>query len=132
LVWEIHFHEDLAVVETEFDGVVSGDEMLEAAQARIAAGKRHKTHLFIIDAKKMIAPRSATVEVYEIPTKIYPKTLAERASRIAVVAPDDPDSVWVANFFEDVCINRGWQTRVFRDKPTAIAWLQEPSALNFD
>lgn len=130
--WKITFLKDLGILETVFDGEVSGEEMLIAAEERIAAGKKHGTHLFIINARSMIAPRSATVDVYEIPTRIYPKNQANRVSRIAVVAPEDPGSVWAAGFFEDVCVNRGWQTKAFRDRGNAIEWLQEPSRAKSD
>ncbi len=132
MTWEIHFIEDLNIVETVFVGPSTGPELLEAAKTRIKVGKRHNTNLFIINAKAMIVPRSVTVEIYEIPSRIYPENRADRQSCIAVVIPTDPDSLWVNSFFEDVCFNRGWLTKSFRDRANAIEWLLEQSNANND
>jgi len=123
--WEIRYNPEEQIVESVFNGVVSGEDMFDAAQARIRKGKEHGISRFILDAKNMIAQRSATMDVFNIPTKMYQEYSVERTTRIAVIEPKDPDSAWVSQFYEDLCYTRGWSVKICRDRETAVAWLQE-------
>ena len=98
--------------------------MLEAASARIAAGKEKNTTDFMIDAEQMIVSRSATMDLFKIPTQVYQDNEAERSSRIAVIKPIDPDSQWIAKFYDDLCTTRGWTAKIFTDREAALNWLR--------
>ena len=97
--------------------------MLEAAAERIRIGKVQNVTRFLLDASKMIAPRSATMDVFKIPTIVYQEKEVDRATRIGVVAPTDRDSGWIVRFYEDLCYTRGWSIKICRDRQNAIDWL---------
>jgi len=123
--WSLEYLENLQIVELTISGRVSGDELKEAATARIALGQEEGVHKYIINARHIDAPESATPEVYDIPTKMYAEKNLSRASQIAVIAPLSSESMWVTGFYEDICVNRGWRVRTFLDRDLAIDWLRE-------
>ena len=123
MAWHIRRIDD-GIIETVFEGLVSGEEMLEAAAERIRIGKVQNVTRFLLDARKMIAPRSATMDVFKIPTKVYQEKEVDRTTRIGVVPPADQDSGWIVNFYEDLCYTRGWSIKICRDRQNAIDWLR--------
>jgi hypothetical protein len=123
--WSLEHIENLQIVELTISGRVSGDDLKEAAAARIALGQEKGIDKYIINARHIDAPESATPGVYDIPTKMYAEKNLSRASQIAVIAPLSSESMWVTGFYEDICINRGWRVRTFLDRDFAIDWLQE-------
>jgi hypothetical protein len=123
--WSIEYIEDLQIVELTISGRVSGDELKEAAAARIALGQEKSADKYIIDVTHIDAPESATPEVYDITTRMYAEKNLSRASQIAVIAPISSESMWVTGFYEDICVNRGWRVHTFLDRDLAIDWLQE-------
>jgi len=125
MTWTVEFHSDSKLVELTFSGRVTGQELMEAAAERIELGREKGATMYLIDAAEMVAPRSTTLNVYEIPEKIYVEKDMDRTSRIAVVVPSDSESHWVADFYEDVSVNRGWCVHKFTDRTSAIDWLQE-------
>lgn len=124
MIWEIDYDDEEQIVVLTLSGVVPGPEMLEAAEARIKAGREKNTTRFIIDAEDMIAPRSATMDVFSIPTQVYQKNKVDRKTRIAVITPRDPQSEWIAGFYDDLCTTRGWTVKIFADRPGALGWLR--------
>lgn len=123
--WNLEYHEDTQIVELVITGRVSSEELLEAASARIAFGEENRTDKYIINARHIDAPRSTTLAVYDIPTRIYDEKGLSRDSAIAVVAPIASESIWISSFYEDLCVNRGWRVETFLERSRAIEWLQD-------
>lgn len=125
--WNLEYHEDVQIIELHISGRANGDELKEAAAARIVFGKEKAVEKYIINVIHLEAPRSTSTAVYEIPTRLYDDEGLSRNSMIAVIAPMDAKSMWAANFFEDLCVNRGWRVETFLDRDRAVDWLLEPS-----
>lgn len=125
--WNVEHNEDLQIVELTISGRVSGDDLREAAAARIALGQEKGIDKYIINVRHIDASESMTPDIYEIPTKIYAEKNLSRSSQIAVIAPLASESLWVTGFYEDICVNRGWRVHTFLDRDRAIDWLQEPA-----
>ena len=123
MVWNVDLGEDRQVVVLSFDGQVTGPELLEAAAARIEFGKNTGVDKYIIDARNMIAPKSAIMDVMDIPNEVYSEKKMSRSSLIAVVRPRNPASVWIAEFYENASVLRGWRVRTFDDYDSALQWL---------
>jgi hypothetical protein len=123
MVWQVDFDEDSQVVVLKFNGVVTGPELLEAAAARIELGKKVGTDMFIIDALKMIAPKSTIMDVLDILKEVFVEKKMERTSLIAVIRPQNPTSAWIAEFYENASILRGWRVRTFDNHKSALFWL---------
>ena len=65
----------------------------------------------------------SVVDLYDLPT-LYEEQGLERGSKGAVVLPAANAKVAEdARFHETVCLNRGWQVKVFTDCQEAIDWL---------
>lgn len=124
MVWEIKLDEDTQVVVISYSGLVTGPELIEGAKARIEFGKQVGVEQFIIDAKDMIAPKSTIMDVLDIPKELYDQIEMPRTSLIAVVRPSKPGSRWIAEFFENASILRGWRVKTFDDSDAALYWLQ--------
>jgi len=127
--WDLRIIEDLHIVKLTISGTVSGQELLDAAAARIDFGKEHDATRFIIDARDMDARESTTTAIHEIPTRIYAEKDFNRLCHIAVVTPINPESRWITQFYEDICVNRGWRVETFGDADDAISWLQRAKPL---
>lgn len=125
MAWTVEYNEALNIVELKLSGRLSGAELQESAAARIALGEEHGITRFLIDARDLIAPRSTTLSIYEIAAKTYPKSNQRRDTRIAVINPSAPESEWIVQFYEDLCINRGWRVHMSDDRVTALGWLDE-------
>ena len=72
----------------------------------------------------MIAPKSTIMDVLDIPKEVYDENEMPRTSLIAVVRPSNPSSRWIAEFFENASILRGWRVKTFDDNDAALYWLQ--------
>lgn len=125
--WNLEYSERLQIVELTINGRVTGNELKEAAAARIALGLELGVGKYIINARHIDAPESTTPAVYEIPTRTYPEKNLPRDSQIAVIAPISREAMWITGFYEDICVNRGWRVRTFLDRDRAIEWLQDPT-----
>ena len=126
--WKVDFINDLHIVELILSGELSGEELQASAAERISVGEEHGVTDYIINAHDLVAPRAATMAVYDIPARLYAAKKMPREARIAVVIPVDPDSAWIAQFYEDLCINRGWRVFMAPDRDSAMSWLR-PTAI---
>lgn len=125
MIWNVEYNEELGIVELRLDGRLSGAELQESAASRIALGQEHGVTKFLIDARELIAPRSATMSIYDIAANTYAKSNQRRDTRIAVIVPTAPGSEWIVQFYEDLCVNRGWRVHMSDDRVSALAWLHE-------
>ena len=126
MVWDIDYIDDARIIVLTLTGVSSGSDLLEAAAARIAAGKKHNCTKFIIDAEHIVVSRSVTMDLYKIPTEVYQRNEAERSSQIAVIRPQDPNLDWIAKFYDDLCTTRGWTAKIVSTREDALDWLNSP------
>jgi hypothetical protein len=124
MVWQVELDEESQVVVLSFDGVVTGPELIEAAEARILLGKETGVDSYIIDAADMVAPKSTIMDVLDIPKQVYQDNNMSRTSLLAVVKPTNPGSVWIAELYENASILRGWRVKSFDDRDAALYWLQ--------
>ena len=124
MVWQIDLDNDAQVIVLTFNGLVTGPELQEAAAARIEFGQQKNIDRYIIDAAEMIAPKSTIIDVLDIPNEIYEQRKMRRKSLIAVIRPRNPASTWIAEFFENASVLRGWRVRTVADYEAAVRWLQ--------
>jgi len=125
MTWTVEYSDELGIVILAYTGRVTGREIQEAAAARIDMGKRESVTEFLIDTKRVEADESATFDIYDIPNKMYNEKHVPHESNLAIVEPDSEKSKELARFFETACLNRGWAAKIFKDRDSAIAWLQQ-------
>ncbi len=124
MVWQLDLDNDAQIVVLTFNGLVTGPELQAAAKARIEFGKQNNVDRYIIDAAEMIAPKSTIIDVLDIPNEVYEAKQMARSSLIAVIRPRNPASAWIAEFYENASVLRGWRVRTVDDYEAAAHWLQ--------
>ena len=123
MAWEIAHDKSLGLVEVVLAGVNTGEELREATVAGIARIRKTRATRGMINAVKQVeAPPIA--ELIELPSQ-YDEEGLSHDTRIAYVSPERPELCDVAEFFETVCVNRGWAVRRFSDREQAMRWLSE-------
>ena len=125
MAWTVEYDDDLQIVVLTYLGNVTGAEIKEAAVARIGMGKQKGATKFLIDTRTVEADKSATMSIYDLPTKVYPEKHAQHTSRIAIVGPQSSASKEMVKFFENACVNRGWSVMTFENRESAVKWLQQ-------
>ena len=123
MTWAIEYDDDLQIVVLTYSGKTTGEDIKEAAAARIAMGKEKGVNKFLIDAGKVETEASATLSIYEVPEDLYLRQEANRKSRIAVIRPESSVSREMVEFYETACLNLGWLVKVFQDRDNAVEWL---------
>lgn len=123
MVWEILHDNSLDMVEVVLAGANTGEELREATVAGIARIRKTRATRALINTVKLVeSPPIA--ELIDLPSQYDDEGLSHD-TRIALVISERPELHDVAEFFETVCVNRGWAVRRFTDREQAIRWLQE-------
>ncbi|MGI9237657.1 MAG: hypothetical protein ACR2QZ_09685 [Woeseiaceae bacterium] len=121
--WRVEYLEDHHVVELFMIGPITGPDLMASVTDRIALGREKSVTNFIVNAEKLIAQDSAVMDVLDLPEVKYIEEEMERDTRLALLVPKDPDSTWLGEFYETVCVNRGWQVHICEDHDSAVRWL---------
>jgi len=74
--------------------------------------------------------RIPLAEIYQLPD-YYDKIGVSRQNRIAVVFPPNLHQHDKYQFYEDVCHNRGYHSRIFDNLKQARAWLNDGAGQTF-
>ena len=120
--YTICHHANPNIVEVSFVDSISGSDLREATTKAIAFQKENGVNRFLVhtNGSEVI---SGFIELYDLAEKQYHAEGLKRNSRIAVVFPVTLSAQAAANFYETVCLNRGWNALVHPDRQAAIDWL---------
>jgi hypothetical protein len=125
MAWTVEYNDVLQIVELTYSGRTTGEEIKEAAASRMSMGKQKGVTKFLIDTRKVEADGSATLDIYDVPDKMYPKEHVQYTNRIAILEPESSTSREMVKFYENACVNRGWLVKTFQDRESAVKWLQQ-------
>ena len=125
MTWSIKFDSVTNIVEIVLSGLVTAEELTEAATERIRLQKEHGTSLTLADASQIAKLEAGILDVHKLPAEIYKSVHADRTTNIALVSPRLQDAIKIAKHYETASVNRGWNVRMFQDRTQAIAWLLE-------
>lgn len=119
----VEYNSELGILQCTYEGQVNDVEFEEATIKAITLAKGNNTNLFLIDTLKWEGG-ATIVGLYKLPT-LHDELSADRYGRVALISPpsDTPEEE-AANFYETVCRNRGWNVKIFQNKPEAISWLK--------
>ena len=114
---------DEGFIETTLkDGISARELKLGITEAHQLAVDR-EIERFLVDASSATS-NIPLVTYYQLPD-FYSSLNISRSSRIAVLSSRSQRGRKRARFFVNVCINRGWQARLFYDRSEAVNWLVE-------
>ena len=121
LTWTVKYNESLGAIDLVYEGVLSGDDLRQATREGIALAQKHVVEKAIVDCAHQLKTGDV-LDLYEFPD-MYSQSGLSRATRIALVRPIATELHELATFYEDVCVNRGWQVKSFDTREEALAWL---------
>jgi hypothetical protein len=107
---------------TNTDVFTHADFMKQALEA-LEVSQRKKCDKFLVDCTSMTV-QSRTMDIYAT-SAYYAEIGAPRKNQIALVAPTGTKTEEDLRFYETVCINRGWQVKMFADKESAMQWFRD-------
>ena len=120
--WTVEYDPEHGIVTGTYVGRVTDEEFRQATVEAMRLATAHATNLFLIDDSKWEGGAS-TLGLFDLPA-LFSELGFARDSRGAVILPPagTPQAEDV-EFFETVCVNRGWYIRLFKDRATALGWL---------
>ncbi len=117
------FLEGVGVVESVYSGEVSPQEQQRNILLAVATAKERGVHRFFTDLSAMRNGPSPGELIAAV--ELFDSLGIPRTAREALVPPPGSATFADVQFYEDACQNRGWNMRIFPDRPAALAWLQE-------
>ena len=119
--WETRIHLELPIIETRYSGLLTPEELTEAARETLALVRAHGRTLLLGDCTDLKGGHSI-VDLYGL-VDIIKASGSVTDLKEAVLVPSLPDPVDKVRFWETTCYNRGLYVRVFEDRQAAIDWL---------
>ena len=107
-------------------GLVSDDEARELTDRAITLLRRTRATRVLGDCRAMESAPSMAAVYWSVNN--YANQGVPKQTRIALVHPQTPRAVELAQFYETVCFNRQYQTRLFHSSAAAEAWLDSSTA----
>jgi hypothetical protein len=121
--YEISFIEKSGIVIIENKGELTYDEVVTQSKEAIILANEKNSQLFLSDFSN-VKVRANTFELLKFP-EIYKQYGMSRTSRIAVVVTNIELKTEELRFYETICLNRGWQIKIFLKRDRAIEWLEK-------
>ncbi len=123
--WDLSVHTDSRFVVVRFVGNVPPAELRAALDATIVAMQSCGTEACLGDCSELQGGHSI-VDLYGLV-----EVLAARWSgplEEAVLMPQRAEGQEDVRFWENACVNRGLNVRVFADRASAVAWLSDSAS----
>ena len=119
--YDIKYNSALVAIELVLTGILSGEDLRRCTDEGINLEKKHDVYAMLINAIDLESAPPVT-EVYDLPRQ-YDEGGFSRSNRLALVWPKFPEAKEVAQFYDNVCTNRGWRVQPFDTRDEAVAWL---------
>jgi hypothetical protein len=117
----VRFLEAERLIECVYTGRIGPGELERSIQQAGELARAHQTDRCVTDLTGLVDGPSVG-DLYGVP-KLFEQLGFPRSLREAIVSPTISASAGDVQFYENVCINRGWTVRVFPDRAQALAWL---------
>jgi hypothetical protein len=124
---KVEFNEALGVVEVTYTGRTALAEFVQTTRAAVELARERNSRLYLLDTSES-EPTISHAALQDLPSKQYVELQVDPRSRIAIVQPGRPEALPSARFYETVCVNRGWNARMFATRDEAVAWLRAGSS----
>jgi len=118
----INYNTEHGIVESVLtDDVTKEDLRLHEIRCMDLA-EESKSSLFLTDATRATL-KVSVVNLYDLPELYEKYGLERRPVRIAVLEPTSEEGKGLVDFYETVCVNRGWHSKAFTTRQEAVDWL---------
>ena len=119
--WNVFIHPENPIIETQYIGGLSPEELSNAFYQTVALAEQHKATLFIADCSQLTGGHSL-FDLYEL-IKVIGASDLRRSFKEALLLSDSPLINEDVKFWETACRNQGLQVKVFQDRQAALDWL---------
>jgi hypothetical protein len=117
----VKYNPELSIIESVLvDNLTSKDLRMHEAQS-IALAMKNKANRFLSDATAATIKVSIS-DLYNLP-EFYQDQGLRRPVLIAVLSPTSEAGKKLVDFYETVCLNRGWTVKIFDERQEALDWL---------
>ncbi len=114
--------EALGIIDAVFADDVSSQDLKDITSEFIRLEKEPGINRFLIDTTR-INIKASFMDIYYLPNRQYIEEDADREGRVALILPEDKKQREYAQFYETVCVNRGWNVKTFQQRQQALDWL---------
>lgn len=118
--WSIILHEDKDYAEVVTNGVADKDGSLAMVKAISTALSGTKIKRILVDHRNISKASGGIVDVYDRPIKFKEMGVSQNIKVAEVVKPEHRKFF---DFFETVCVNRGYDFSIFEEEKGALEWL---------
>lgn len=124
MAWQIEYLPAEKAVVIVCTGQSKPTDAVAQTDAAIELQTKYKVRRFLLDYTGIEIVAAPLASIYGLPD-YYNKRGVPRDIRIAVVVPANHFQHEKFEFYEDVCLNRGYAGRMFESLPEAWDWLNE-------
>lgn len=121
MAWHIVYLPDVHAVETQFVGTLSAADLADCVISALEEARVRGTRCFLCDATRLVGGHSV-FDLFSLADTLHTLGIPAGA-REAIVLPFAADRAQDAAFWENACINRGFEVRCFGHRGDALAWL---------
>ena len=119
--WTARYIADEGIIEVEYKGILTEDELHASVHAAVEHGTREDSLNVLADCRRIIAEGSL-FDVVEL-VDFYDKNKVTRRMREAVLVEAGTPTEKYMLFYETVACNRGYNVRTFTSPDQARQWL---------
>ncbi|MDJ0834833.1 MAG: hypothetical protein QNJ69_15025 [Gammaproteobacteria bacterium] len=101
---------------------VSSQDLKDITSEFIRFEKEQGINRFLVNATG-INITASLMDIYYLPNRQYIEEDADRDGRVALILPTDKKQKEYVQFYETVCVNRGWDVKAFKQRQPALEWL---------
>ena len=118
---DVTYNSDFQIIEIMHTGMLTAENLEKTTSKAMALHKELGVNAVLIDTSHLKSVENL-LDLYDLP-KEYSEGGASRAVRIALVMPETSAARVDAQFYDDVCSNRGWVVQQFERRDVATDWL---------
>jgi hypothetical protein len=112
---------DEGIVRLRLTGPQTLADYRQQTEEALQLARSKKVALFLVEDQQ--AWNTASVlELFALPA-MYEELGAPRSGKVAIVMPRDSPSAADIRFYETVCVNRGYNVKIFATEQAAMEWL---------
>lgn len=119
--WSAEYSPDDLIVITH-SGIMTRQDYRTEATEVLQLARDRDIRRFLVD-NTTLEPTLGAADIYDFP-RIYDELAADRAARIAVISSPQDAVRRNLQFYETVCVNRGYNVRLFDTREQALDWLR--------
>lgn len=119
--YAIKFIENNRIIQIKNNGELSYEELLTQTREVIKIQQEKSTSLILTEFVSVKLDVNIA-DIFQFP-ELYEQLGMQRKSKIAVVVSDVEIKTDELQFYETICLNRGWNIKIFLKEKEAIKWL---------